>query len=670
MARSGRKKRILSLLICLILFGTVLAGCESNSPADTTASQQQPNVSPGKVDETNVTEGNVSYTVYKYTAPVTQVVRYSGENLALNKTATASSEFNSGLPASNAFNGNRSDMWASGGAEDKNPYIQVDLGEPMQIGAVEIVHRPDGNSAGQRAFFEVQVSNDPEFKTYEVIGVQGSQPYEYGWSYITNCTLTEKFQYVRMQRTHNTGHIAIAEMLVYGENKEVPEERPVETKPEGAMQIVSKSTGKALSVYEGSPVAEEYTFRNLQRWLVEETGEDNVMLKNASTGKYLTCVDNKLSFADKQDGDSQIWIKKDLGANWYSLTSKNGGTLTIKDGDLAVCSAEQNTEDEKWDISDAYIEELPKSDTSWMQNCYGVMYHLLADLSNKKIIDKFVDVDAICDQLKDVGASYFLLSVGQNSGYFIAPNDKYSSIVTLKPEMRATERDLIMEFALALKERGIKLMVYTSAAPPSGMKRDNDEFLMGDNSYNSRRSAMLWSMVIREWSLKYGDLISGWWVDGAYADQNPYEDILAMYVNAMKAGNPNAVVALNPGIVIAERGELADYTAGETDYPFGSDDLSLITNPDNWMTPEHNKVSEDVQWFMLTFLDKGWCHNGGPRKQLYDKELWGQYVKTVLDQGGAICLDVKFTMGTGSDYTMYPEMYEILKEIQRQYYGS
>ena len=55
---------------------------------------------------------------------------------------------------------------------------------------------------------------------------------------------------------------------------------------------------------------------------------------------------------------------------------------------------------------------------------------------------------------------------------------------------------------------------------------------------------------------------------------------------------------------------------------------------------------------------------------MYDKELWGQYVKTVLDQGGAICLDVKFTMGTGSDYTMYPEMYEILKEIQKQYYGS
>ena len=137
-----------------------------------------------------------------------------------------------------------------------------------------------------------------------------------------------------------------------------------------------------------------------------------------------------------------------------------------------------------------------------------------------------------------------------------------------------------------------------------------------------------------------------------------------MYVNALKAGNPDAIVALNPGIYITKNGELTDYTAGETDYPFGSDDPSLITDQANWLTPENKPVSDDVQWFMLTYLSVGWCQNTGPRAALYDASLWGEFAKTVLSQGGGVCFDVKFNIDAGSNYTMEKEMYDILKAIQ------
>src|SRR5436853_7561374 len=64
---------------------------------------------------------------------------------------------------------------------------------------------------------------------------------------------------------------------------------------------------------------------------------------------------------------------------------------------------------------------------------WGVMTHYLADWKSKdynlemnvdewnKLIDNF-DVEALANQLQSVGASYYQISIGQNSGYFLSPN--------------------------------------------------------------------------------------------------------------------------------------------------------------------------------------------------------------------------------------------------------
>ena len=78
---------------------------------------------------------------------------------------------------------------------------------------------------------------------------------------------------------------------------------------------------------------------------------------------------------------------------------------------------------------------------SWMKDGrWGVMNHYLADWKAQenhlemnveewnKLVDHF-DVAALADQLATVGASWYQISLGQNSGFYLAPNDTYDRIV-------------------------------------------------------------------------------------------------------------------------------------------------------------------------------------------------------------------------------------------------
>src|SRR4051794_34285688 len=71
----------------------------------------------------------------------------------------------------------------------------------------------------------------------------------------------------------------------------------------------------------------------------------------------------------------------------------------------------------------------------WMREArWGVFTHYLADWKAQDLnirpmtIDKWnnlvdhVDADALADQLQKLGVKYYFLTIGQNSGYFAAPN--------------------------------------------------------------------------------------------------------------------------------------------------------------------------------------------------------------------------------------------------------
>jgi hypothetical protein len=73
--------------------------------------------------------------------------------------------------------------------------------------------------------------------------------------------------------------------------------------------------------------------------------------------------------------------------------------------------------------------------TDWFKYAkYGVFMHFLpADPKSLALIEQF-DVESLARQLETVGARYFVLTLGQNSGYFNSPNAAYNRYTGYAPE--------------------------------------------------------------------------------------------------------------------------------------------------------------------------------------------------------------------------------------------
>ena len=69
------------------------------------------------------------------------------------------------------------------------------------------------------------------------------------------------------------------------------------------------------------------------------------------------------------------------------------------------------------------------SSADWLREAkYGAFMHLLpSDAKTLAMIDDF-DVERLAGQLESIGAKYFVLTLGQNSGYFNSPNAVYDRI--------------------------------------------------------------------------------------------------------------------------------------------------------------------------------------------------------------------------------------------------
>ena len=49
-----------------------------------------------------------------------------------------------------------------------------------------------------------------------------------------------------------------------------------------------------------------------------------------------------------------------------------------------------------------------------------------------ELVDGF-DVERLAEQLESVGARYYLITIGQNSGYYLSPNATYDRFVGRAP---------------------------------------------------------------------------------------------------------------------------------------------------------------------------------------------------------------------------------------------
>jgi hypothetical protein len=276
--------------------------------------------------------------------------------------------------------------------------------------------------------------------------------------------------------------------------------------------------------------------------------------------------------------------------------------------------------------------------TDWFKACrWGVFTHYLttpemtADDWNRRV-DSF-DVQALAAQVASTGASYYFITLGQGSGHYCAPNATYDGYVGITPS-KCSRRDLVSDLYDALQPYGIALMAYV---PADGSNADpvarrglqmtahwsdppEHDWSSGPHwrKFRLPEFQRRWEQVCRDWSLRFGRKVRGWWVDGAYAPEERYPEAEApnyrTYAAALKSGNPDAIIAFNPGVrvPVISATPHEEFTAGELSDNLPLGEFGLLDNP-AWGNygPIPSAIGH-AQFHLLNFHGPWWAA-GPPR---------------------------------------------------------
>ena len=141
-----------------------------------------------------------------------------GENLALNKPVTATSEWGGAYIMTAVNDGKMSTAWSEGSVrlnpkdEDGNAWIQIDLGSRYDITSMIAYSRSDVNSATERMGWIYQVSETADFAEKTVIGIKKSAGTP-GSGYEAKPLEPATGRYVRVASAQ---YFVIAEIEVFG----------------------------------------------------------------------------------------------------------------------------------------------------------------------------------------------------------------------------------------------------------------------------------------------------------------------------------------------------------------------------------------------------------------------------------------------------------------------
>lgn len=276
--------------------------------------------------------------------------------------------------------------------------------------------------------------------------------------------------------------------------------------------------------------------------------------------------------------------------------------------------------------------------SAWMCGKVGVFFHYLLNKDTFAAADDF-DVKGLVANLKKMNVDYVIFTLGQNSGYYCAPNPVLEEIAGYRPNTRCSKRDIPGEIIEALKGSGIRFGLYLPCQPAT--EDDQMEtafgFTAGMNAGGgaadriiTAKGAANWGKAIEYWSHHYGDGVDLWWFDGGY-DWLNFDDMAALkYKNCVRRGNPRAVVAFNAGIRRTSTEGQSDYWAGEETRPFE------VVPDSRWRQPGR-------QWHCLTFLGKIW----GDSDCRFTTTAWGDWMQSCMAWKGAVTVDMHIDIPSG-----------------------
>lgn len=292
-------------------------------------------------------------------------------------------------------------------------------------------------------------------------------------------------------------------------------------------------------------------------------------------------------------------------------------------------------------ITSGPVEYRGNPNTDWFHDAgFGIMVHYLKDKfapdgGSKEwnaAVDSF-DAEKFAAQAKEAGAGFVMFTLGQNSGYYCSPNAAYDTAVGVKPGELCSHRDLPKDLINALKKYNIPLILYLPSNPPTSNRMVSEKlrYSFKKDSATSQYNQPILENMIREWSLRYGEGVKGWWFDGLYEwngirstrmDMSLKHNI-STHTLAAKAGNAHSIVTYNYGFgKIHANTPYCDYSSGE--------------KPTIDEFPASRWVEDGVQWFLFTYLGEKW---GGSGQQFRTGDL-ADMAKKIVGNDGVLCLEV------------------------------
>ncbi|USB34384.1 cellulase family glycosylhydrolase [Paenibacillus sp. YPG26] len=268
--------------------------------------------------------------------PLTNAEAATRVNVALNKTATASSVEDSSKTAGLAFDGNSSTRWSSSYSDSQ--WISVDLGTATNINAVKL----NWETAYAKSY-RIETSNDNSNWTT----VYSTQAGDGGIDEISFATNSAR--YVRMygiQRATNYG-FSLWDFEVYAANgNNEPGQSGIVSG--GIYKVTAQHSGKSLEVAGGSSAdganVQQWTDngRPEQQWKAVDVGGGYYKLISQSSGKALDVEGafthdgaNVHQWTDNGQAN-QKWKIVDVSGGYYKLISGSSGkALDVAGGSTA-----------------------------------------------------------------------------------------------------------------------------------------------------------------------------------------------------------------------------------------------------------------------------------------------------------------------------------------------
>ncbi len=233
-------------------------------------------------------------------------------NVALSKTASATSTYNSSYDATKANDGSTSTGWSPTGT-DTLPSWQVDLGRTYTLSQIQLVTRQDMDQSATRQNFAVWASNDATFATHVVLGSQGSSPLAYQATWTQNVTDSTGYRYVRATKTANE-YFFITELRVFGQ---IPVDANVAVGKTAAASSTYSTDYSAAKANDGS---------NATGW--SPTGADTSPWWQVDLGQAYTLSQIKL--VTRQDMDQSVTRQN------FAIWASNNADMS--QGHVVLCS--------------------------------------------------------------------------------------------------------------------------------------------------------------------------------------------------------------------------------------------------------------------------------------------------------------------------------------------